>query len=66
MTWSDSIDLALKALPALFITWFTTALLLVVGWLVLVEGLQGSDHAVVHVFEVFFQGKDIEDREISK
>ncbi len=58
-------NLAVGALPALLLTWLITALLLVVGWLSLVEGLQGSDFVVLHIFEVFFQGKGIEDRELS-
>lgn len=66
MSWSNAIDLALGALPVLLITWLITGVLLALGWLLLVEGLQGSDHAVVHVFEVFFQGKEIEHREISR
>ena len=41
MTWSESVDLAVGVLPALLLTWLITALLLVLGWLSLVEGLQG-------------------------
>ena len=61
----SSVDLAVGALPALLLTWLIAALLLVVGWLSLVEGLQGSDFVILHIFEVFFQGKGIEDRELS-
>ena len=47
-------DLAVGLLPALLLTWALTALLLpalllAVGWLSLMEGLQGSDHVVVHI-----------------
>ncbi len=59
------LDLAVGALPALLLTWLITVMLLVVGWLSLVEGLQGSDFVILHIFEVFFQGKSIEDRELS-
>ncbi len=65
MNWRESVDLAVGALPALLLTWLITILLLVVGWLSLVEGLQGSDFVILHIFEVFFQGKGIEDRELS-
>ena len=65
MTWSESVDLAVGALPALLLTWLITILLLVLGWLSLVEGLQGSDFVLLHIFEVLFQGKGIEDRELS-
>ena len=65
MNWRESVDLAVGMLPALLLAWLITALLLVVGWLSLVEGLQGSDFVVLHIFEVFFQGKGIEDRELS-
>ena len=58
-------DLAVGVLPALLLTWLITVLLLVVGWLSLVEGLQGSDFVILHIYEVFFQGKGIEDRELS-
>ena len=65
MTWSESVDLAVGVLPALLLTWLITALLLVLGWLSLVEGLQGSDFVLLHIFEVLFQGKGIEDRDLS-
>ncbi len=65
MTWNESVNLAVGALPALLLTWLITALLLVLGWLSLVEGLQGSDIVLLHIFEVLFQGKGIEDRELS-
>ena len=42
-----------------------TGLLLVIGWLALVEGLQGSDFVILHLYEVFLQGKEIADRELS-
>ena len=59
------VDLAVGVLPALLLTWLITVLLLVVGWLSLVEGLQGSDFVILHIYEVFFQGKGIEGRELS-
>jgi len=31
-----------------------------------VEGLQGSDHIIVHLYEIFIQSKGIEDRALSK
>ncbi len=65
MTWNESVNLAIGALPALLLAWLITALLLVLGWLSLVEGLQGSDFVLLHIFEVLFQGKGIEDRELS-
>ena len=65
MTWSESVDLAVGVLPALLFTWLITLILLVLGWLSLVEGLQGSDFVLLHIFEVLFQGKGIEDRELS-
>ncbi len=65
MTWSDAVDLVWSMFPALVITLLVTAILLLIGWLAMVEGLQGSDFLVLHVYEVFFQGKDIADRELS-
>ena len=65
MNWSEAIDLTLKFLPALVISWLITGLLLIIGWLALVEGLQGSDFVILHLFEVFMQGKDIAERELS-
>ena len=65
MTWNESVEVAVGALPALLLTWLITILLLVLGWLSLVEGLQGSDFVLLHIFEVLFQGKGIEDRELS-
>jgi ABC-type Na+ efflux pump permease subunit len=66
MTWFEVIDLVGRTLPALILAVLVTSLLLVVGWLALVEGLQGSDHIIVHIFEVFFQSKGIEGRELSE
>ena len=66
MTWVEVIDLVGPALPALVIASLVTCLLLVVGWLSLVEGLQGSDHIIVHIYEVFIQSKGIEDRVLSR
>ncbi len=66
MSWPETLDLVWRAVPALALSLFVTAVLLIVGWLLLVEGLQGSDHVVVHIYEVFFQGKDIEDRDLSE
>ncbi len=66
MTWLEVIDLVGRTLPALVIALLITNLLLVVGWLALVEGLQGSDHIIVHIYEVFFQSKGIEERVLSK
>ncbi len=65
MTWLEVIDLVWRTLLALVIAILVTCILLVVGWLSLVEGLQGSDHIIVHIFEVFFQSKGIEDRVLS-
>lgn len=39
MIWNESVDLAVGALPTLLLSWLNTALLLVLGWLSLVEGL---------------------------
>ena len=66
MTWVEVTDLVWRTLPALAIALLVTSLLLVVGWLSLVEGLQGSDHIIVHIYEVFFQSKGIEGRELSE
>ena len=55
MNWRESVDLAGGALPALLLTWLITALLLVVGWLSLVEGLQGSDFVILHTTRCFFR-----------
>ncbi len=57
--------MAAGLIPSVLLVWVITALLLSLGWLSLVEGLQGSDHVVVHVYEVFFQGKGIGERELS-
>lgn len=66
MTWFEAIDLVGRTLPALVLAVLVTSLLLVVGWLALVEGLQGSDHIIVHIYEVFFQSKGIGERVLSE